>query len=471
VAGDDIMKAKDLLHRYQVRGVQHIKNNLACALWMDIGTGKTITSLTAIEDLMDAGEIYGALVVAPLRICQSVWMQEAKEWRHTTRLTFSLIHGKPQDRIAALRRKAFIYLVNYENLPWLSDKLVEKYLSRGKHLPFNMVIFDEVSKMSNSTSKRVKAFLRLLPYTMRRTGLTGTPATNGLTKLHGQYLTLDGGVRLGRYKTHFESRYFESDYMGYKLVPKPGAEEEIKNAIKDITYTVDAKDYLELPEKTVVDIPIELPDEARSTYDEMEEEFFTEIAGEEIEAFNAAAKSTKCLQICNGAVYTDKTGSFTEVHDSKLEALGDIIEEMAGRPLLVCYSFRSDAERIKRRFKFAMDVREKPADEIVSAWNQGEIPLLIGHPASMGHGLNLQYGGHHIVWFGLPWDLELYDQAIGRLDRQGQKYPVFIHRLLAEDTMEDKVVKGVLAHKGNIQKALREAVKQYQYRRQIGGSL
>lgn len=463
------MKDRGMLHHYQVRGVEHIKKNLAGALWMDIGTGKTITSLTAIEDLMDKGEVYGVLVIAPLRICQSVWMQEALEWKHTSRLTFSLVHGTPQDRVAALRRKAFIYLVNYENLQWLSDQLIKKYLSRGKHLPFNMVVMDEVSKMSSSTSKRVKAFLRLLPYTMRRIGLTGTPATNGYQKLHGQYLCLDGGTRLGRHKTKFEARFFEQDYMGYKLKLRPGSKELIEDAIKDITYPVDAKDYLELPKKTILDIPIQLPKHARDIYNELEEEFFTEIDGEEIEVFNAAARSTKCLQICNGAIYTDETRNFAEVHQGKLDALEDILEEMAEKPLLVCYSFRSDAKRIKQRFKTAVDVKDRPADQIVSDWNRGDIPLLIGHPGSMGHGLNLQYGGHHMVWFGLPWDLELYDQAIGRLDRQGQKYPVFVHRLIAEGTIEEEAVKPVLSMKGSVQDALKRAIKKHQEKSEVKG--
>ena len=376
------MLIKSQLHGYQTRAVQHIMDNNFAALWLEVGLGKTICSLTAIEDLKDQCQVYGTLVIAPLRICQSVWRQEAKNWAHTQGLSFSLVHGTPKQRMQALFSRADVYLINYESLMWLSDQLIRFWLSRGKHLPFNMVVFDEVSKMSNSTSKRTKAFCKILPHTMRRIGLTGTPATNGLPKLHGQYLVLDAGQRLGIYKTHFEAKYFTPDFMGYKLAPRPGAEDAIRKAIQDITFQASAKDYLTLPKLNVQDIFLPFTPKAHAAYQSMEEDFFLAIDNGEVEAFNQAARSMKLLQVCNGHVYIEAP-EYLIVHDAKLDALDDIVEEMSGNPLLVCYNYRSDAQRIKKKFPHAIDVKDLPADVIVDQWNKGEIPLLMGHPACL----------------------------------------------------------------------------------------
>ena len=358
------MLSRDDLHEYQGRGERHIIRQPSAALWMEVGTGKTITSLSAIEWLIASGRVYGALVIAPLRICQAVWRQEARNWEHTTGLKFVNWIGPRAVREHNLTLDAHIYLINYENLPWLEEELTERFLKKGKYFPFNMVVFDEVSKMSNSTSKRVRAFMKLFPYTTRRIGLTGTPATNGLIKLHGQYLSIDGGARLTPYKSHYEGLYFERDYMGYNLTLRPGAEEKIRSQIQDITFQVQAKDYLQLPRLNVQDVVLPWKPKAYDIYREMENELFIELDEGEVEAFNQAARTLKCLQICNGAVYVEDN-KHSEIHDTKLDALEDIIEEMSGSPLLVCYCYRHDAQRIKHRFPKAVDVRDDSADVIV----------------------------------------------------------------------------------------------------------
>lgn len=455
------MLARTDLHGYQRRSIDLIKSKSASSIWLGVGCGKSITALTAIEELMDECYVYGTLVVATKRICEAVWKQEAKSWYHTEHLTFSSIIGSPKARMNALFKRSDIYLINYENLPWLVDKLKQHWLSKGKHLPFNMVVFDEISKMSNSKSIRTKQFCKILPYTTIRVGLTGTPATNGLVKLHGQYLVLDAGERLGVRKSEFESKYFESDYMGYKLTPRPGAEEHMRAKIQDMTYTVAAKDYLELPAMTIQDVVVPWNAKARKQYDEMETEFYTKLDDGDIEAFNQAAKSMKLLQMANGFVYTDELQTTSHIHNEKLDALEELVEELNGLPLLVCYSFKADAVRIKERFPNSVNVKDDSADVIVDKWNKGEIEMLIGHPASMGHGLNLQHGGHHLAWMGLTWDLEYYEQAIGRLNRQGQKMPVFVHRIIMDDSI-DQVVIEALGNKGNVQEALKNAVKHHQ---------
>lgn len=455
------MRPRSMLHTYQREAVVKIKTNLSSALWMEVGTGKTITTLTAIEELMDECHVYGTLVISTKRIVEAVWRQEAKEWEHTTDFSFSLISGTPAQRLRQLFRRADIYLINYENIPWLIDALIQFWLSRGKHLPFNMIVLDEVSKMANATSQRVKAFCKIYPYVARKVGLTGTPATNGLVKLHGQYLVLDGGVRLGRSKTKFISKYFETDYMGYSLSLREGAKEAIRAEIQDMTYIAAASDHLDLPALTVVDINIQWEKQGRDIYDEMETEFFIQLSDGSVEAFNQTSKSTKLLQICSGFVYTEEPRQTLHVHNQKLDALAELIEELDGTPLLVCNGFIADADRIKARFPTAVSIKDDSADVIVARWNRGEIPILVGHPASMGHGLNLQHGGNHLAWFSLTWDLEYYEQAIGRLMRQGQTKPVFVHRLLMDNSMDNVVIEALSA-KGNTQAAIKNAIKHYQ---------
>lgn len=433
-----------------------------------MGLGKTPITLTTIQKRRDALQVYGTLVLAPLRVCQTVWEQEAAKWSHTTDLSFSLVHGPASTRERAILRRADIYLLNYENVVWFVETIERLYLSKGKYPPFNMVVYDEVSKMKNAGSKRHKALQRLLPYIPFRMGLTGTPAANGYLDLFGQFLALDGGIRLGNKKKHYEEAYFtkENRYSHSKHLINVNAESAIKRAISDITIQMSAEDYLDLPPVMYNDIDIVLPPDIMAQYDLLEKEMFLELdSGAELEVFNAAAKTNKLLQFANGACYLSPGGEWAPVHQAKLDALEDVIEEAGRVPVLCFYEFRSDVERIMKRFpKDAVHLKgglsTKATQDIINRWNAGEIPLLVAHPASAAHGLNLQYGGHTMVWFGLNWSLELYEQAIARLARQGQTKSVMIHRLLARNTM-DYAVSESLDNKANTQNALRSAIKEY----------
>ena len=456
------MRTKSDLYKFQGKAVEHIIASNGSMLWLDVGLGKTIVSLTAIEELQDRYEVRSVLVIAPVKVIEAVWAQEGAEWQHTQRLTFSLVRGNPAQRLDALRQPADIYLINYEQLKWLSDTLNEHWLDNDQPLPFDMVVFDEISKMKTATAKRCKAFVKLLPYFHYRVGLTGTPASNGVIDLHGQFLMVDGGHRLGPNITGYRTRWFIYNEYSRKYSPRRNAKEEIQHRIADITLEMSSDDYLELPPLVTIDHRAELPELAMDKYVEFENEFFATVDGEEIEAFNAGAKSIKCRQLANGAVYSSEDRSeWAILHEEKMDALGELVEELQEQPLLVCYQFIHDKERIRKRFPGAVFLDRTNVAEKVKDWNDGGIKLLIGHPASMGHGLNLQYGGCHLCWFGLPWSLELYEQAIGRLLRNGQTQTVFNHRLLAAGTIEAEVMAKVVEQKGATQRDLREAIKQY----------
>lgn len=457
------MRTKSDMYKYQVRAVDHILQNNGSMLWLSVGLGKTIISLTAIEELQDRYDVRSVLVVAPVKVIEAVWAQEASEWTHTRRLSFSLVRGNPKQRLDALRQPADVYLINYENLKWLSSMLKEHWLDHDQPIPFDMVVFDEISKMKSSTAKRCRAFTKLLPYFHYRVGLTGTPATNGVIDLHGQFLMVDGGHRLGPNITGYRTRWFIYNEYSRKYSPRRNANEEIQSRIADITLEMSAEDYLELPPLVTVDRLIEMPESAMEKYVEFENEFFAEIDGEEIEAFNSGAKSIKCRQLANGAVYSNlERTEWATLHEEKLDMLEELLDELQDNPLLVCYQFVHDRERIRERFPSAVFLDRTNVAEKVKDWNDGRIKLLVGHPASMGHGLNLQYGGSHICWFGLPWSLELYEQAIGRLLRNGQEaQTVFNHRLLAKGTIESDVMAKVVEQKGATQRDLRDAIKRY----------
>ena len=455
------------LHGYQIRAIKHAIYHELAMLWLDVGLGKTIITLTTILERMDRMQVFGTLIVAPLRVCQTVWAQEAANWTHTQGLTFSLIHGTPKQRHCAMRKKADIYMVNYENLAWLVDELVHVYLSKGKYPPFNMAVYDEVSKLKDQSTERHGALRKLLAYLPYRLGLTGTPASNGYKDLFGQYLAIDSGQRLGLNITDFRDEFFNAEgYMGYDMVTKPGAEDAIKLRIADITLQMSNEEYAQLPEVIFNDIMLTLPSAIRTKYEQLENDMFIALdSGAEVEVFNAAALTNKCLQAANGALYTIPGSQEWDIlHDEKLNAMEDIIEESAGNPVLCLYEFRSDLDRIRKKFPQAVylggTMSTTEVQQLQDDWNAGKIPLLIGHPASVGHGLNLQYGGHTMIWFGLNWSLELYDQAIGRLVRQGQKFPVIIHRLLAADTL-DEAVRSSLYYKAVTQDDLKKTINAY----------
>lgn len=462
------------MYGYQNTAFRHIVRYNGSVLWVSIGLGKTIISLTAIEHLLDSYKIMGAFVLAPKKVCEAVWEQEAQKWEHTRRLKFSVILGTPQQRLAALHRKADIYLMNYENIQWLigrnkTEKMPAKpgvlfthWIDKKKRLPFDMIVFDEVSRVKTATSKRVNQLAKILPYFTYRTGLTGTPATNGIQDLHGQYLMIDGGVRLGPNITSFRNRWLMQDAWSMKWLPRRGATDEVKRLIADITLEMKAEDYLELPPVVDQDIKVSLSNDAVEQYKKFERDFFLAMDEGEVEAFNAGAKSMKCRQLANGAVYVDESKTkWAKFHDEKIEAVAELLDDLGDQPLLLCYQFRHDVERLLKKFPEAVVLDGEGTAEKVERWNRGEIKLLIGHPMSMGHGLNLQYGSNHILWFGLPWALELYLQAIGRLARNGQKGEVVVnHRLIASGTIEEAIALAI-EDKGKTQEDLREAVKAY----------
>lgn len=433
-----------------------------------MGSGKTIVTLTTAGHLIQHGYIKAALVLAPLRVVQSVWEKEARKWAHTQNLTFSSITGNPERRMSALFKPADIYLTNYENLEWMSAQIRAYFIDQGIAMPFDMLVCDEISKLKNiSTTVRGEALLPILEGFTYRTGLTGTPAPNGYIDLHGQYRVIDDGVRLGVDKDAYTNAYFKScGHMGYSFEIAAESNTIIEANIADITLEMSEKDYLNLPDFMVYDLHAQMPAKARKQYLQMETDMFAEIDdGADLEVTSEVSKINKLLQMANGAAYVDpETREWVKLHDAKLDVLEDILEEAAGQPVLLGYNFRTDAERICKRFKFAVNLNAlnaKGFNQAISDFAAGRIRLLLGYPGSMGHGTDgLQYGGNILVWFGLPWSLEYYLQLNKRLHRQGQGKPVTCYRILCPDTM-DEAVSIKLTMKDDTQKSLRAAVGAY----------
>jgi SNF2 family DNA or RNA helicase len=462
------------LHAYQQRAVNHQCSHPETMIWMDPGLGKTAVSLTSVTHLLNVKFLKGVLIVAPIRVCRLVWRQEALKWAQSKHLTFSMVVGNKDQRTRALMRPADIYLTNYENLKWMAEALQTYYVKKDLPLPFDGVVWDEVSKCKNSTTDRVKAVRKILPHFKWATGLTGTPASNGLKDLHGQFLVVDKGKRLGEFKTAFKQRFYRKEGP-FKEVPYDDTETVIKQLIGDITLEMSAADYLKMPDMIVNNIDVEMPPELRIVYEKMEKDFFLQLdSGTSLEVFNQASLTNKCLQFSNGAVYPIAGAPMWEkLHDLKLDALEDIIDEAQGSPVLVAYSYRSDAERIMERFKALRPINltecksEKSLLEAMARWAKGDCQLMIGHPASMGHGVDgLQQMGHTLVWFGLNWSLELYDQFNKRLHRQGQGAPVMCHRILMLDTL-DQAQALALDEKAATQSGLRNAVKMYRQQKGV----
>lgn len=463
-------------------------------LWFAMGLGKSITTLTSIVQRMKYGQVNKTLIFGPLRVVQTVWEREARKWEHTQHLSFSVMCGTKQDRERALFRDADIYLTNYENMNWLAQELDHYYIGNDDVLPFQMVVYDEISKLKNSTALRMKGGNRdkldrrgdvhkvkiigwrtMLDKFAYRVGLTGTPASNGYLDLHGQFLAVDGGERLGQYVTHYRDSYFQSDYMGWSYKPTELGKQYIEQKISDITLKMDAKDYLDLPAVKVTDLMVDLPDAARRAYIEMEKKMFAELdSGAAIEVFSQSSISNKLLQFCNGSPFLNSgTDEYEALHDAKLDALEDVLEEAGGSPVLCSYTFKPDAERIMKRFKKykpvnLTQVKSKDTGKVVQDWIDGKIKLLVGHPASCGHGLDgLQDSGHIVVWFGCNWSLELYEQMNARIDRQGQKKAVSIIRILCRDTV-DMAVADALERKTDDQEGLKAAIQRYRAKMKHG---
>ena len=443
------MLDRDNLHAYQRRAVDFINDNAKCALWLDMGLGKTVSSLTAITDLIDSFAVNKVLIIAPLRVANSTWHNEIGNWQHLQHLSYSICTGPEKKRIAALTRTADIYIINRENITWL----VKHY---DKKWPFDMVVIDESSSFKSSTSQRFKALRKALPYIDRLVELTGTPTSNGLLDLWAQMYLLDFGERLGRNMTAYKNRFFESDYMGYKYTPRKHANEQIYNLIDDLCMTMLAKDYLELPQRIDLRVPVTLPAKLQKEYETLERDFVALLDDEQIEVLNAAALAGKLLQFCNGAVYTDENKNWSELHDLKIKALQDIVDDNPNENILVAYNFKTDLVRLQKAFPDAV-VLDKAGD-CIADWNDGKIKILLAHPASAGHGLNLQHGGSMIVWFGLNWSLELVQQFNARLYRQGQTKPVRIVSIVADGCIDDKVTDAIL-NKAITQRDLLNALK------------
>lgn len=440
---------RDNLHSYQNYGVDFIINNPISALMLECGLGKTVTTLTAIGDLMyDYFEISKVLIIAPLRVALTVWKQECDKWEQLKYLRCLIAVGSVSEREKALQSDADIYIINRENVEWLV---------RNYPFDFDMVVIDELSSFKSHQSKRFRALRKVRPKVDRIVGLTGTPAPNGLMDLWAEINLLDMGERLGRYITRYRDEYFRPDKRNgaivYSYKPLPDAEERIYEKISDICVSMKAADYLEMPERVDNIVEVSMNDREMKLYKRLEKEMLLPFADGDIDAVNAASLSNKLLQLANGAVY-DENGNVKNIHSRKLDALEDLIEATNGKPVLVYYSYKHDRDRISERF----NVREIKDDNDISEWNAGKIQFAIAHPASCGHGLNLQNGGSTIVWFGLTWSLELYQQANARLYRQGQKNTVVVHHIITTDTIDERVIMS-LKNKDMGQASLMEAVK------------
>ena len=439
-------------HNYQAYATDFILDHPEAAVFLDMGLGKSVITLTALLDLcLDRFEISKVLVIAPLRVARDTWSTEIHKWDHLKPFTYSVVVGTVAERKAALAKKAHIYLINRENVSWLVE-------DSGFPFDFDMVVIDELSSFKSYQAKRFRSLLKVRPKIKRIVGLTGTPSSNGLMDLWAEFRVLDLGKRLGRFITHYRNTYFQPDKRNgmviYSYKPLPGAEDAIYSQISDMTISMKAVDHLNMPECIMNEVRVSLSEEERQKYDTLRDDLILSIGDSDIDAANAASLSNKLSQMANGAVYGDEK-SVHHIHDHKLDALEDLIEAANGKPVLVAYWFKHDLERIQKRFK----VREIKTSKDITDWNDGKIPVAVIHPASAGHGLNLQAGGSTLIWFGLTWSLELYQQTNARLWRQGQKSAtVVIHHIIAEDTIDELILKA-LHKKEKSQNALIDAVR------------
>lgn len=438
-------------HTYQARATEFIETHPQSAVFLGLGMGKTVITLTAVWNLLlDSFLVRRVLIIAPLRVARDTWPAEAAKWDHLDGLTVAVAVGSKSDRLNALAQSAMVTVINRENVPWLVRHF-------GGGWPFDMIVIDELSSFKNHRAQRFKALATVRPSITRIVGLTGTPASNGVMDLWAQFRLLDEGQRLGRFISHYRNRWFVPDKRNgmqiFTYKPRAGAEDEIYAAIGDITLSMRTTDHLQLPALTVTTTAVTLSGGERAVYERLRDEMVLDLDGQIVDAANAAALSGKLLQLASGAIY-DGHGNVIEVHDRKLDALEDIMEAANGQPLLVAYWYRHDLQRITKRFPQA---RELKTSADIEAWNARQIPLALIHPASAGHGLNLQAGGNLLVWFSLTWSLELYQQTNARLYRQGQSEPVTITHLATTGTLDEAVL-AALESKDLTQAALIDAV-------------
>lgn len=438
-------------HEYQSFATDFILSHPISAVFLEMGLGKSVITLSAIFDLcLDSFLVCKVLVIAPLRVARDTWPSEIKKWEHLKGLSYSVAVGTEKERIDALMTRSTMYIINRENVDWLVNK-------SGIPFDFDMVVIDELSSFKSYGAKRFKSLLKVRPSVNRIVGLTGTPSSNGLMDLWAEFRILDLGQRLGRYITHYRNTYFTPDKRNAQVIfsykPLPGAEDKIYKQISDITISMKSIDYLKMPECIVNEVAVSLNEKEWNIYSEFKDDMVTKLGDEEIDAVNAAVLSGKLLQMANGAVY-DSENKTHIIHDKKLDALEDLIEGANGKPVLIAYWFKHDLERIKNRFP----VRQIKASKDIEDWNDGNIPIAVIHPASAGHGLNLQSGGSTLIWFGLTWSLELYQQTNARLYRQGQNETVIIHHIITKGTIDEDVMTA-LTRKEETQASLIDAVK------------
>lgn len=444
-------------HAYQQYAIQYIEEHPIAAVLLDMGLGKTSITLTAVADLLfDTFEVHRVLVIAPLRVARDTWPAELGKWEHLSSLTYAVAVGTPQERRAAILQGADITILNRENVPWLIE-------SSGLPFDYDMVVIDELSSFKNWQAKRFKSLMKVRPRVRRIVGLTGTPSSNGLMDLFAQFRLLDMGERLGRFIGQYRTNYFRPDKRNGEIIysyrPLPGAEEAIYQRISDITISMRATDHLQMPELVSTRYEVTLSEAERRRYDELKRDLVLQLPDGEVTAANAASLTNKLSQMANGAIYDDE-GSAIRIHDRKLDALEDIIEAANGRPILIAYWFRHDLTRIRKRLEaLKVEYAQISSPGSIEMWNRGEFAVGLIHPASAGHGLNLQSGGSHLVWFGLTWSLELYQQTNARLWRQGQSaQTVVIQHLVAKGTVDEQIMRA-LETKDTTQAELIEAVK------------
>ena len=456
------MLMREQMHSYQNYCVSFIEEHPEALLILEMGLGKTVISLTAIEDLMyDSFEVNKTLVIAPLRVARDVWPQEKDLWSHTRHLRMSVMIGSCQERVRALKTDADVYVINHENIRWLVDYLERHHTP----WPFDCVVVDEISSFKNYKSQRYKALRKARPFIKRIWGLTGTPASNGLLDLFGEVAIIDQGKRLGRFIGRYREAYFrpgsQNPYTGvvYNYVPLPGAEDAIYKKIGDISVSMKAKDFLpDLPKCLTANHTVEMSPDEKDLYEELKKELVLTIDGKEVDAANAAVLSGRLLEMANGAVYNENH-EVIRIHNKKLEMLGDLIEEAVGQNVLIAYWYQHDRSEIIEYLKEkGYTVRDLKSSEDVADWNAGKIPIALISPASAGHGLNLQHGGHILIWFSLCWSLEMRQQTDARLNRQGQTEVVTIHNIVTKDTIDEDVLKA-LEDKNSTQENLIRAVK------------
>lgn len=438
-------------HEYQSYATEFILSHPISAVFLEMGLGKSVITLSAIFDLcLDSFLVCKVLVIAPLRVARDTWPAEIKKWDHLKGLSYSVAVGTEKERIDALKKQSTVYIINRENVDWLVHK-------SGIPFHFDMVVIDELSSFKSYGAKRFKSLLKVRPSVKRIVGLTGTPSSNGLMDLWAEFRILDLGQRLGRYISHYRNTYFKPDKRNAQIIfsykPLPGAEEEIYKQISDITISMKSTDYLKMPEYVSNEVFVTLSEKEWKVYSDFKEDMVANLGDEEIDAVNAAVLSGKLLQMANGAVY-DSENKAHVLHDKKLDALEDLIEGANGKPVLVAYWYKHDLERIKERFP----VRQIQSSKDIEDWNNSKIPIAVIHPASAGHGLNLQSGGSTLIWFGLTWSLELYQQTNARLYRQGQRDTVIVHHIITKNTIDEDVLLA-LTKKEKTQDALIDAVK------------